>query len=163
MKTLKEKYPHLQGKPVYSSNNNIYEIHMIMGIVMFNNIRSDVIIKGEEGEPVIEKTKFGWTVHGGAEGIVNMCMFTNSYENEYRELYSWDVLGLQDDAEHSQETVYDEFKENITRTKEGRFQVKLPWIPNHPELKSNEQPARRRFQNTMRKLSKDPETKLAYD
>ena len=78
MKTLKEKYPHLQGKPVYSSNNNIYEIHMIMGIVMFNNIRSDVIIKGEEGEQAIEKTKFGRTVHGGAEGIVNMCMFTNS-------------------------------------------------------------------------------------
>ena len=48
------------------------------------------------------------------------------------------------------------------RTKEGRFQVKLPWIPNHPELKSNE-PARRRLQNTMRKLSKDPETNLAYD
>ena len=88
MKTLKEKYPHLQGKPVYSLNNNIYEIRMIMGIVMFNNIRSDVIIKGEESEPVIEKTKFGWTVHGGAEGIVNMCMFTNSCENEYRELYS---------------------------------------------------------------------------
>ena len=58
MKTLKENYPHLQGKPVYSSNNNIYEIHMIMGIVMFDNICSDVIIKGEEGEPVIEKTKF---------------------------------------------------------------------------------------------------------
>ena len=33
MKTLKEKYPHLQGKPVYSSNNDFYEIHMIMGIV----------------------------------------------------------------------------------------------------------------------------------
>ena len=30
-----------------------------------------------------------------------MCMYTNSCENEYRELYSWDVLGLQDDAEHS--------------------------------------------------------------
>ena len=59
--------------------------------------------------------------------------------------------------------MYDDFKENITRTKEGRFQVKLPWIPNHPELKSNEQPARRRLQNTMRKLSKDPVTKLAYD
>ena len=84
-------------------------------------------------------------------------------ENEYRELYSWDVLGLQDGAEHSQETVYDEFKENITRTKEGRFQVKLPWIPNHPKLTSNEQPARRRLQNTLRKLSKNPEIKLVYD
>ena len=78
MKTLEERYPQLQKKPVYSSNNNIYKIHMIMEIVMFNNIRSDVIIKGEEGEPVIEKTKFGWTVHGGAERIVNICMFTNS-------------------------------------------------------------------------------------
>ena len=57
----------------------------------------------------------------------------------------------------------DRVKENITRSKEGRFQVKLSWIPNHPELKSNEQPSRRRLQNTMRKLSKDPETKLAYD
>ena len=106
-KTLKEKYPHLQGKPVYSSNNDIYEIHMIMGIVTLKNIRSDVTIKGEEGEPVIEKTKFGWTVYEGAEGIVNMCLFSNSCENEHRELYLWDVLGLQDDAEHLQETVHD--------------------------------------------------------
>ena len=75
---------------------------MIIGIIiMFNNIRSDVIINGEEGEPFILKTKFGWTVHGGAAEVVNMCMFTNSCENEYRELYSWDVLGLQDDAEYS--------------------------------------------------------------
>ena len=59
--------------------------------------------------------------------------------------------------------MYNEFKENITRTNEGRFQVKLPWSPNHPKLKFNEQPARRRLQNTMRKLSNDPETKLAYE
>ena len=130
---------------------------------MFNNIPSEVIIEREEGEPVIEKTKFGCTVHGGAEGTMNMCMFTNSCEDEYRKLYSWNVLSLQDDAEHSQDTVYDEFKENITRTKEGRFQVKLSWIPNHPELKSKEQPARRRLQNTVRELSEDPETKLVYD
>ena len=47
MKMLEEKYPHLKGKPVYSSTNDLYEIHMIMGIVMFDNIRSDVIIKGK--------------------------------------------------------------------------------------------------------------------
>ena len=68
--------------------------------------------KVEEGEPVTEKTKFGWTVHRGTEGIVNMCMFINN-ENECKKLYSWDVLGLQDDIEHSQAKVHDEFNERF--------------------------------------------------
>ena len=84
-------------------------------------------------------------------------------ESEYRELYSWDVLGLKDEAEHSQATVYDEFKENIVRNQNGRFEVKLPWVPNHPEQKTNEGPSRKRLHNVMRKLSNDPETKQAYD
>ena len=163
MNKLKEKYSHLQGKPVYSSDNDYYEIHMVIGVVLFNHIRFDVIIKGKEGEPVIEWTKFGWTIHGGAEGIIDMCLFTKSSESEYRELYSWDILGLKDEAEHSQVTVYDEFNENIVRNQDGRFEVKLPWVPNHPELKTNEGPARKRLHNVMRKLSNDPETKQAYD
>ena len=75
----------------------------------------------------------------------------------------WDVLGLKDEAEHSQATVYDEFNENIVRYHDGRFEVKLPWVPNHPELKTNEGPACKRLHNVMRKLWNDPETKQAYD
>ena len=81
MNKLKEKYSHLQGKPVCSSNNDYYEIHIIIGILLFSHIRSDVIIKGKQGEPVTEWTKFGWTIHGGAEGITDMCLFTKSSES----------------------------------------------------------------------------------
>ena len=101
-------------------------------------------MKGKEAEHVIEWTKFGWTIHGGAEWVIDMCLFTKSSESEYRELYSWDVLGLKDEAENSQATVYDEFNENIIRNQDGRFEVKLPWVPNHPELKTDEGPARKR-------------------
>ena len=103
--------------------------------MLFYHIHSDVIIKGKEEEPEIEWTRFCWTIHGGAEGVINMCLFTKSSESEYRELYSWDVLGLKDEAEHSQVAVCDEFNENVIRNQDGRFEVRLPWVPNHPEMK----------------------------
>ena len=75
---------------------SIWSSELCCSIIHSLFIHSDVIIKGKEGEPVIEWTKFGWIIHGEAEGITDMCLFTKSSESEYRELYSWDILGLKD-------------------------------------------------------------------
>ena len=47
----------------------------------------------------------------------------------YEQLYSLDVLGVEDRGEKDQSTVYAEFQENITRKDHGRYEVAVPWVP----------------------------------
>jgi hypothetical protein len=49
--------------------------------------------------------------------------------NYYEQLYTLDVVGVEDRGENDQLDIYHEFKENITRADDARYQVKVPWIP----------------------------------
>ncbi|CAB4003289.1 Hypothetical predicted protein, partial [Paramuricea clavata] len=55
-------------------------------------------------------------------------MFTREIY-DYEQLYSLDVLGVEDRGENDQMQVLAEFRENITRQEDGRYQVSIPWIP----------------------------------
>ena len=49
--------------------------------------------------------------------------------NDYEKLYSLDVLGVKDQGENDQFDVMRDFKENIARIDDGRYEVNFPWIP----------------------------------
>ena len=49
--------------------------------------------------------------------------------SDYEKFYSLDVLGVEDRGENDQLDVYKEFRENIVRQSNGRYDVKIPWIP----------------------------------
>ena len=49
--------------------------------------------------------------------------------SDYEKLYSLDVLGVEDRGANDQLDVYKEFRENIVRQSNGRYEVKIPWIP----------------------------------
>ena len=51
---------------------------------------------------------------------------------DYEELCKLDVLGLKDNLSGDQETVYEEFKEQLTDNSEGWYETSLPWKGNHP-------------------------------
>ena len=55
-------------------------------------------------------------------------MFTREDGNDYERLYSLDILGIEDRGEDDQLDVYKEFKGNISRQTDGRYEVKVPWI-----------------------------------
>ena len=56
---------------------------------------------------------------------------------DYEELCKLDVLGLKDNPSGDQEIVYKEFKEQLTRSSEGWYELSLPWKGNHPPLPNN--------------------------
>jgi hypothetical protein len=83
--------------------------------------------------PVAEKTALGWTIMSpGREINHSFLMFTKSSQEDYMHLCSLDVLGLEDRAEGHQGSVYQEFKEQLTKREDGRYETSLPWTANHP-------------------------------
>ena len=59
--------------------------------------------------------------------------------------------------------MYSSFKESITRGKDGRYEVSVPWIPGSSLSSTNEQPSRRRLIRVEKKLSRDPKLKEEYE
>lgn len=100
---------------------------MILGDSTYCRIKTEELYKGKPGEPIVEGTTFGWVIHGGdyqTEG----CLFAREV-SDYEQLYSLDVLGVENRGENDQLDVYAEFKENVSRKPDGRYEVNVPWIP----------------------------------
>lgn len=58
--------------------------------------------------------------------------------NDYERLYSLDVLGVEDRGENDELDVLRKFKDDITRQEDGRYQVRVPWIPGSALTSTNE-------------------------
>lgn len=67
-------------------------------------------------------------------------------------LCALDVLGLADTPAGDQFDVYDEFKEQLTRSPEGWYETSLPWKGNCPALPNNRDGSMRRLNSLLRKL-----------
>ncbi|CAB4033655.1 Hypothetical predicted protein, partial [Paramuricea clavata] len=83
--------------------------------------------------------------------------------SDYEQLYSLDVLGVEDRGEKDQSTIYAEFQESITRKEDGRYEVAVPWIPGAVLSNTNEEPSRKRLHNVNRKLKQNQQLKDEYE
>ena len=138
-----------------------YPIHMILGDNTFCKIKTEEIYKGKDGDPMVEGTSFGWIVHGG-DISNNVCMFTRE-SNDYEQLYTLDVLGVEDRGENDQLDIYHEFKENIMGADDGRYQVKVPSITGQSLPNNNLEPSRKRLANVCKRIERDEKLKNDYD
>ena len=108
---------------------------------------------GNQGEPVAERTKFGWTILSpGEEFDTTHMLLTQTSQLDYEELCRLDVLGLKDTPQHDQGELYKEFQEQLLRSDEGWYEPALPWRGNHPPLLSYKQGSLRLLENLKQKL-----------
>ena len=139
-----------------------YPIHIILGDGTYSRIRTENVYKGNQGDPILEETSFWWVIHGGDDYSNDACMFAREV-NDYEQLYSLDVLGVEDRGENDKMQVLSEFRENITRQEDGRYQVSIPWIPGSKLTATYEQQSRTRLYNVNKKLAKDEKLKQDYE
>ena len=88
---------------------------MILGHNTYCKIRTEQTFKGRPEDPIVEGTTLGWIIHVGEEYADDKSMYIKE-ASEYEELYSLDVLGVEDRGEDDQSDVYSSFKESITPT-----------------------------------------------
>ncbi|XP_028413530.1 uncharacterized protein LOC114536366 [Dendronephthya gigantea] len=80
------------------------------------------------------------------------CLAVNSI-SDYDNLCALDVLGLADNV-GADSDVFDEFKEQLTRSEEGWYKTSLPWKPGHQPLLSNRDGSICRLNSLLRKLKR---------
>ena len=129
MHELKLKYEHIRDKQFYLRVGDEYTIHLILGDNTFSRIKTEEVIKGAKGDPIVEGTTFGYIIHGGDKGN-GTCMYVSDTK-DYERLYSLDILGVEDRSENDPSEVYKEFIENIQIDAQGRYEVGIPWIPGN--------------------------------
>ena len=72
---LKFKYEHAREKKFYVKPGDEYKIDIILGDSTYCKIKTEKIVKGNPGEPIVEGTTIGWVIHGGDDHVTDQCMF----------------------------------------------------------------------------------------
>ena len=120
----------------------------------------------ESGLTAVE-TYLGWTLMGKVptkatviNERVNLAVSAISMyakNAEIKDLWSLDVLGIRDPIDHKSQKQHDaeveeELKKSVTKDIDGRYEVQLPWLECHPELKANKRMALQRLVPMTEKL-----------
>eukprot|EP00112_Aurelia_sp_Birch-Aquarium-sp1_P000960 Seg1093.6 transcript_id=Seg1093.6/GoldUCD/mRNA.D3Y31 product="hypothetical protein" protein_id=Seg1093.6/GoldUCD/D3Y31 len=99
----------------------------------------------------------------GKEADLSSIYLTRSSTADYEDLCRLDVLGLEDRASDDQATVFEDFKEQLTRSPEGWYETGLLWKSGHASLPSNQSGSLGRLSGLVRKLKRDPALLEEYD
>ena len=92
----------------------------------------------------------------------NALYFAKTSQEDYHQLYSLDVLGLEDRFEGDQSVVHEEFKEQLQRKPDRTYSTGLPWKEGHPQLPDNATNAGAHLNGLVRKLQSQPEVLKQY-
>ncbi|XP_054279009.1 uncharacterized protein LOC128997397 [Macrosteles quadrilineatus] len=111
-------------------------------------------------------TLLGWTLMGrttveGNDRSSSMAVTSllSPIDNKsISDLWSLDVLGIKDPVEAKSESsvksrTMEHFVESVSVENDGRYQVKLPWVDDHPPLPTNLKVAQKRLSNLTNKLN----------
>ena len=119
------KYAHLEGIEMEDKDSKgLLPVHLILGASDYAKIKTETAPRvGALGEPIGEKTKLGWTIISpGKEVDLSPMFLTQTSSLDYDNFCTLDVLGLEDSSTGDQTEVYTEFKEKLTRNKDGTKQ-----------------------------------------
>ena len=119
---------------------------------MFTRIQTGRSVTGKPGEPIADETVFRWTVHG-EESKANQICFTRTTSEDYEQLYSLDVLVVEDRKEFDQEEMKKEFLESIQRKKDGRYRVRISWIEGRYPMSDNQIQSRACLNSLFRQIT----------
>jgi hypothetical protein len=157
------QFPHLEGVVMDDKDSKpVLPIHLILGASVHSCIKTVTKPKiGIPGEPVAELTAFGWSMMSpGKEVNLSNTYLTGTSFGDYKQLCNLDVPGLEDRA---QKSVYDEFKEQLSRSVEGWYETGFIWKQGHGPLPSNQHGSLKRLDNLVKKLRRDPNLMNEYD
>lgn len=158
-------YPHLRGVVMENQDTKPeLPVHMILGANLYTKIKMKEVPRvGNSGEPVVERTKFGWTLTSAGAEVNDHIYLTHSTCSDYDRLCRLDVLGIEDKPDGDQYMVYEEFKEQLRRDPEGWYETGLLWKLGHKQLNDNKEASIGRFNNLTSKLKRDPKLLEDYD
>ena len=82
-----------------------------------------------KGELIVQGTTFEYAVYRG-DRTSETCMYVQN-SRQFEKLYSLDMLEVEDRGEDDLSDIHREFNENIIKSRDWRYEVKMPWAMKH--------------------------------
>jgi transposase InsO family protein len=152
-----------------SAADDDFEISLLIGADHFWQIVQNKVIRGNG--PTAVKSKLGYLLSGplsstknesSASYMLNVITAPPNVEDLER-FWKLESMGIcEDESEKSTSGILETYKENSITYKDGRYTAKLPWKEDHPVLPTNYEVCRRRTENTIRRLSSEPDLLQQY-
>ena len=124
---LLRKHDHLRGVTMDDGDTKPQlPIHLVLGNCEYARIKtsSKPLIGKEDSGPVAEKTKFRWLIMSSClEFEQKMMLLTPTSQSDFDRLCRLDVLGLKVSTESDQNLVYEDFKEQLSRSPSGYYET----------------------------------------
>ncbi|XP_042906732.2 uncharacterized protein [Parasteatoda tepidariorum] len=150
-------------KNMEGSNSETKEIDLLIGADVCGKLFTG-IIKSVSENLIAFETRLGWTLMGKTRdpensNSTNTVLSLHVAQAKISDLWKLDTLGILDPGEkESREEIAkateDHFNRNIKVLEDGRYEVSLPWILNHPTLPNYRSVAERRLKNCVESLKK---------
>lgn len=144
------------------------KVDMLLGVEVYTEIIKNNLIKGPPGSPSAQETSLGWILFGNVgESTSKDTILVMHHKIEV------DVDNMLRNLWHIEETKKREFTaeerkceevyiNNYSRTKEGRYVVKLPLKDSVESIGETKDTALKRFTLLERRLDKNPSLKADY-
>ena len=172
-------YPHLAGlwlADFPAQREQQLNCEILIGSNFYWHFLTGRCIKGESGPVALEST-LGWIlsgpVHDSSErrsthvNIAETHVLQFEIENKSNEASLegqvckfWELEGI--GISKNEATVYESFKDEIAFL-DGRYEVKLPWKPEHPTLPDNYLQSKKRLMGIFSRLKGNPTLLSEYD
>ena len=153
--------------------NDDFEISLLIGADFYWDFIEDEVIRGDG--PTAVKSKVGYLLSGPTHALQNgvksgtsvMNIVTLHREEECQLHKFWEIESCGTETDQDSKTkelldVVERYQESSISYRDNQYFVKLPWKSDHEELPTNEQVARTRTANVIKRLSKDPEMFRMY-
>lgn len=154
----------LQHLGINLTDINVGPIEVLIGSDIAGKLLTDqrkvlgcglVAIGTHLGWTLIGKTQFADTEQSSVFTSVTTSMFINN--QLITSLWELDALGIKDpvqnlDREEIELNLIKHFNDTVTQNEEGRYEVHMPWLEDHPPLPTNINIAKRRLESTVNKL-----------
>lgn len=176
-----ESWTHLNKLQLADPNYHIpSDIDLLLGGDVWDEIIKHGLYKSRRGSPIATNTRLGWILNGKLkQNQQRASIFTIQIpptiaqvsENEPDEAINqqlqqfWEVEEVNESIPTPSEEMneYEEFyKQTTTRNEDGRYQVRLPFINQFPNIGRSRNIAIAQLFNLERKFRQDPELKKLY-
>lgn len=173
----REGYQHLAdlGFADFSHGDEDLEVDILIGSDHYWKLVTGETIRGSSGPTAIQ-TRLGWVLSGPVEGLsqthaVNLVSThtlrtdaqaaldrKQDLDESLKRFWDLETLGIRED----ENSVYEEFEKSVT-SRDGRYEVQLPWKEPHPVLPDNYNLSQKRLTGLLRRLRQNPKVLREYD
>ena len=172
VRTATQNYPYLLGLKLAVTDNENFEISLLIGADHYWDIVEDHIIRGNG--PTAMQSKLGYLLSGPIAStsntrnyptnILNVMLSHREEDDRIERFWNLETLGITEPDPHIEENsfIHEYQQTSISRERDGSYTARFPWKKDHPPLPTNNIVCEKRTRATIKRLNQTPDLLHTY-